>query len=76
MVGLKISQEIFTVKIYILQLPQGITDIPSPFKGNLNNKLFSDNFSSTVFNQLPLDLQKMFHMEIGKDNRHNGMYLS
>lgn len=69
---------------YPLQLLQGIADIPSSFQitephqdniGQFPDIFFPDNFSETVFSQLPLDLQKMFRVKRTPENKHNGKIL-
>ena len=64
------------------QPPERSTDIPSPFSsiaprqddvGQLSAQFLFDNFSSTVFSQLPEDLQKMLHVEGSQENECEGV---
>ena len=64
------------------QPPESLTDIPSPFAsivprqddvGQLSAQFLFDNFSSTVFSQLPEDLQKMLHVEGSQENECEGV---
>ena len=64
------------------QPPESSTDIPSPFSsiaprqddvGQLSAQFLFDNFSSTVFSQLPEDLQKMLHVEGSQENECEGV---